>query len=72
MGFDTKTYWLADRQSQCDFDFVLFKAIEFRDISLPGYELGSGGVESQNQNGKSLWRWQSNDWERLQEMNYVV
>jgi hypothetical protein len=21
MGFDTKTYWLTDRQSQCDFDF---------------------------------------------------
>jgi hypothetical protein len=29
MGFDTKTYWLTDRQSQCDFDidfdFELFK-----------------------------------------------
>jgi hypothetical protein len=22
-GFDTKTYWLSDRQSQCDFDFDL-------------------------------------------------
>jgi hypothetical protein len=22
MGLDTKTYWLTDRQSQCDFDFV--------------------------------------------------
>jgi hypothetical protein len=21
MGIDTKTYWLTDRQSQCDFDF---------------------------------------------------
>jgi hypothetical protein len=21
MGLDTKTYWLAGRQSQCDFDF---------------------------------------------------
>jgi hypothetical protein len=21
MGLNTKTYWLADRQSQCDFDF---------------------------------------------------
>jgi hypothetical protein len=21
MGLDTKTYWLTDRQSQCDFDF---------------------------------------------------
>jgi hypothetical protein len=23
MGLDTKTYWLTDRQSQCDFDFNL-------------------------------------------------
>jgi hypothetical protein len=22
MGFDTQTYWLTDRQSQCDFDFM--------------------------------------------------
>jgi hypothetical protein len=21
MGLDTKTYWLTDRQSQCDFEF---------------------------------------------------
>jgi hypothetical protein len=21
MGLDTKTYWLTDRQSECDFDF---------------------------------------------------
>jgi hypothetical protein len=24
MGLDTKTYWLTDRQSQCDFDFDNF------------------------------------------------
>jgi hypothetical protein len=23
MGLDTNTYWLSDRQSQCDFDFDL-------------------------------------------------
>jgi hypothetical protein len=23
MGFDTKTYWLTDRQLQCNFDFDL-------------------------------------------------
>jgi hypothetical protein len=23
MGLDTKTYWLTDRQSQCEFDFDL-------------------------------------------------
>jgi hypothetical protein len=22
MGLDTKTYWLTDRQSQCNFDFA--------------------------------------------------
>jgi hypothetical protein len=22
MGLDTKTYWLTDRQTQCDFDFA--------------------------------------------------
>jgi hypothetical protein len=26
MGLDTKTYWLTDRQSQCDFDFVSWKS----------------------------------------------
>jgi hypothetical protein len=25
MGLDTKTYWLTDCQSQCDFDFVRSK-----------------------------------------------
>jgi hypothetical protein len=29
MGLDTKTYWLTDRQSQCDFDFdVDFDSIQ--------------------------------------------
>jgi hypothetical protein len=23
MGLDTKTYWLTDRQSQCDFDLIV-------------------------------------------------
>jgi hypothetical protein len=32
MGLDTKTYWLADRQSQCDFDFDF-------DFDLLGLEL---------------------------------
>jgi hypothetical protein len=26
MGLDTKTYWLTDRQSQCDFDFDFGKS----------------------------------------------
>jgi hypothetical protein len=25
IGLDTKTYWLIDRQLQCDFDFGSFK-----------------------------------------------
>jgi hypothetical protein len=31
MGLDTKTYWLTDRQSQCDFD--LTKAVSDRTLS---------------------------------------
>jgi hypothetical protein len=27
MGLDTKTYWLTDRQSQCDFDFDMAKTL---------------------------------------------
>jgi hypothetical protein len=27
MGLDNQTYWLTDRQSQCDFDFDLTKYI---------------------------------------------
>jgi hypothetical protein len=31
MGFGIKTYWLTDRQSQCDFDFDFeFEALETR------------------------------------------
>jgi hypothetical protein len=35
MGLDTKTYWLTDRQSQCDFDF---DPASFRE--------GGGGVKT--------------------------
>jgi hypothetical protein len=52
MGLDTKTYWLTDRQSQCDFDFWLEGEmsrvkwrVEFRDASLQEYKLGSRGIE---------------------------
>jgi hypothetical protein len=27
MGLDAKTYWLTDRQSQCDFDFDFLTAV---------------------------------------------
>jgi hypothetical protein len=33
MGLDTKTYWLTDRQSQCNFDF---------DFDYKMLKLGSG------------------------------
>jgi hypothetical protein len=45
-GLDTKTDRLTDLQSQCYFDFDLFKSVEFRGASLPGYELGSRGIEA--------------------------
>jgi hypothetical protein len=35
MGLDTKTYWLTDRQSQCDFDFDL-------PLRLPYFNVTSG------------------------------
>jgi hypothetical protein len=35
MVLDTKTYWLTDRQSQCDFDFDFDEAVssQFSDSS---------------------------------------
>jgi hypothetical protein len=36
MGLDTKTYWLTDRQSQCDFDFLTQAVFlsEYSDIQI--------------------------------------
>jgi hypothetical protein len=36
MGLDTKTYWLTDRQSQCDFDFDFDS--QLRDLMWPRVE----------------------------------
>jgi hypothetical protein len=33
VGLDTKTYWLTDRQSQCDFDFDFKKSRNQSDIN---------------------------------------
>jgi hypothetical protein len=41
MGLDTKTYWLTDRQSQCNFDFDFDFDIE--QYSLVGSEESSLG-----------------------------
>jgi hypothetical protein len=54
MGLDTKTYWLADGQSQCDFD--LFELVEFWDPSLPEYDLGSRGIELNRVFGVGSWQ----------------
>jgi hypothetical protein len=32
MGLDTKTYWLTDRQSQCDFDLTLAETVQLSDV----------------------------------------
>jgi hypothetical protein len=32
MGLDTKTYWLTDRHSQCDFDFDFDKQFSLSSV----------------------------------------
>jgi hypothetical protein len=63
MGLDTKTYWLADRQSQYDFDFDLRSSV---------HKCG-GGVEylhrdpasrRRQQKGKSQF-WKNKIWSRI-------
>jgi hypothetical protein len=39
MGLDTKTYWLTDRQSQCDFDFDFDSSIQLWVRKLEGKSL---------------------------------
>jgi hypothetical protein len=46
MGLDTKTYWLTDRQSHCEFDF---------DFGL-GYECSHGKLVVKEELEVSLWR----------------
>jgi hypothetical protein len=36
MGLDTKTYWLTDRQSQCDFDFDLWVSSAWKPVNSAG------------------------------------
>jgi hypothetical protein len=33
MGLDTKTYWLTDRQSQCNFDFDFTRVVKSEPLS---------------------------------------
>jgi hypothetical protein len=37
MGLDTKTYWLTERQSQCDFDFDLGWELRIRTMRFQSY-----------------------------------
>jgi hypothetical protein len=34
MGLDAQTYWLTDRQSQCDFDFDSYLKIYFSETVI--------------------------------------
>jgi hypothetical protein len=56
MGLDTKTYWLTDRQSQCDFDFD-FDFEQLREGSLK-YETVIYGREYQKTRTQQRLRWQ--------------
>jgi hypothetical protein len=49
MGLGTKTYWLTDRQSQCDFDFDF----DFEELSTPC----GGLVKHLNRKPASFRRW---------------
>jgi hypothetical protein len=46
MGLDTKTYWLTDRQSQCDFDFGdgVVDGVQWRTMEY-------NGSTTENENG---------------------
>jgi hypothetical protein len=55
MGLDTKTYWLTDRQSQCDFDFDFFKSLLCYDSSSVHREFMRQGIAD----------WPSRVWRRV-------
>jgi hypothetical protein len=42
MGLDTKTYWLTDRQSQCDFDFDLKTVSSWDYLAFTGKAIRKG------------------------------
>jgi hypothetical protein len=50
MGLDSKTYWLTDRQSQCDFDFVRqnFRQEDVVQGSSPANGLDETSTSQQN------------------------
>jgi hypothetical protein len=55
MGLDTKTYWLTDRQSQCDFESESsFETPACQDMSL-GIEL-SWQLQNNSKKRIRLWK----------------
>jgi hypothetical protein len=62
MGLDTKTYWLTDRQSQCDFDF------DFEEISV------FNGDKVENTGWFSSWEYKDKNgaWVHIRTEEYRV
>jgi hypothetical protein len=58
IGLDTKTYWLTDRQSQCDFDF------DFDQV---------GGVSDETvKYGREFWGTSTQEWQLWQGLEAIV
>jgi hypothetical protein len=57
MGLDTKTYWLTDRQSQCDFDYELVKLGSSREFiaEVGGYQLEVSPAQELATEGSTSW-----------------
>jgi hypothetical protein len=57
MGLDTKTYWLTDRQSQCDFDFDFDRIRGIKKGSLESETVKYGRESHGTRTGKWMrWR----------------
>jgi predicted nucleic acid-binding protein len=71
MELDTKTYWLTDRQSQCDFDLTL--SSELLSEVERRVQRKKSSYESVVKNWVEFWTWQSKVIEKKwQEMNQSV
>jgi hypothetical protein len=60
MGLDTKTYWLTDRQSQCDIDFDFDYTVGVVCCALwevPTEVMGKHGHSRMNENGELFIEW---------------
>jgi hypothetical protein len=52
MGLDAKTYWLTDRQSQCDFDFEFDLSLQNKRQTHP--LVREGAPQGQNRNCQTV------------------